>query len=921
MEQKRLHAHAAPAETAQPAAVYSSSGASAARTTGDHVTDMGSTAAYHAPSYASRAHLHLHLHHQALPPAAAARVSPPMQEMQEQHSTLASTPLAATFGRLSPPALHSALPPLASSPPPKRALSDPVAAASDVAGAKAPSAIAIQSLLNSPLEDTFAGAAEDADSRSSAGNGSDSAAIHQHIAKENARFHQNSSTSGRMTIPSHIAPSVPTAHHHNSSPNSRSSYHSAGYSVWHGRAETVNLDFATAQQSLSSTDDAAGLGLSMANDSQRLHASSAYLPNAPLPSIPASFTFAANAAAAAADAIASMPPPPPPVRSDGYQYRYYKPNNKRDSKPISVLVQVSDGSREGSVDGDGALAASPPGNRAQLPSEIAQLGSDSPNTIEDDEVLADDAIVKFPLGRKGTNESLDNVLEYYRTHSSDALDNKSTSSIELVLPTSDEANTASKADLNAVAAARVDSLFDAGFQSPQSLAGTHVAAPVAADSASSVQNRQRYDDAWPETHYPPLGRSGQPSADSSLLGTHPHTREQTPVADYSVRPSSHSSSPPPPPSPPSRAAAVEIHDNEQLLSARHWHIDVGDSYIADMDMYGPHAAPNPWQQRQAPPQLIYHHGNSVYDSLEQLAEPEALELPPTTTAAEMGRIERSADADGDDCVVQMEMIDGISELSDMLDMSTTHDSDYGYSSSNSSTDSFGEPIEHETGILAKSLGPRMQNIAALTDMSESVSRLANDFSRTALLAPSMVIHQLSTTPSFASPRSEAQQYGPQPLAVHSYLSRVASPPLGAATSDQLLSVALNSSQLDGAGRRLSELAGETSMPESYSSLAREIDGASAEALHSGRTNASTLTTSTNPDEHVVSTAAVVADIGSRVHIANGGAAAAVASTAMAALGTTSAALTATLATSDTTAQAVAATTTSTSTTAVAASVA
>ncbi|KAJ2477862.1 hypothetical protein IWW47_006163, partial [Coemansia sp. RSA 2052] len=308
-----------------------------------------------------------------------------------------------------------------------------------------------------------------------------------------------------------------------------------------------------------------------------------------------------------------------------------------------------------------------------------------------------------------------------------------------------------------------------------------------------------------------------------------------------------------------------------------------------MDMYGPHAAPNPWQQRQAPPQLIYHHGNSVYDSLEQLAEPEALELPPTTTAAEMSRIERSADADGDDCVVQMEMIDGISELSDMLDMSTTHDSDYGYSSSNSSTDSFGEPIEHETGILAKSLGPRMQNIAALTDMSESVSRLANDFSRTALLAPSMVIHQLSTTPSFASPRSEAQQYGPQPLAVHSYLSRVASPPLGAATSDHRLSVAVNSSQLDGAGRRLSELAGETSMPESYSSLAREIDGASAEALHSGRTNASTLTTSTNPDEHVVSTAAVVADIGSRAHIANGGAAAAaaaVASAAMAALGTT-----------------------------------
>ncbi|KAJ2451846.1 hypothetical protein GGI03_006828 [Coemansia sp. RSA 2337] len=270
-----------------------------------------------------------------------------------------------------------------------------------------------------------------------------------------------------------------------------------------------------------------------------------------------------------------------------------------------------------------------------------------------------------------------------------------------------------------------------------------------------------------------------------------------------------------------------------------------------MDMYSPHVAPNPWQQRHPPP--MYHHSD-IYDALEQLPEPETLELPPTT-AAETGL--RVADDDDDDGVVQMEMIDGISELSDMLDMSTTHDSDYGYSNSNSSTDSFGEPIEHETGILAKSLGPQVQNIAALTDMSESVSRLTDDFSRTAL-APTMVIHQLST------------QRGPQP-SMHSYFSRVAPPP--GTVNDQRLSV-LASIPPDGAvssaAQRLAELGGARDMlPDSYSSMAQEMDSGSAEALHSGRTNASTLTTSTSPEEHAPPITAVAADTGNEAHLVHG----------------------------------------------------
>ncbi|KAJ2703004.1 hypothetical protein H4218_000502 [Coemansia sp. IMI 209128] len=835
MEQKRIHAHVVAAETGLPAAAYSSSGTSVARAA-DHVTDMGSIPAYHA--YTSRAQQQ---HHQPLP-VAAARVSPPMQEMQEHNSTLADPTILAAFGRLSPPA-------------PYPALSGPIGA-----GAKAPSAIAIQSLLNSPLEDTFAGVAGDADRCSSADSGSDAAAIHEHIAKENARFRQHGSVSGQLPIPPHIAPSVPTAHHHNSSPNSRSSYHSAGYSVWHGRADTVNLDFATAHQSLSSTDDPAaaggGLGLSMANEIQRQHP--VHLPNAPLPTIPASYTYAANAAATAfaASAIASLPPP---NHSDDYQYRYYKPENKRDSKPISVLVQVSDGSREGSVNGvedDDAPAPSLPDGNDQLQLEVHEPSCPSlPEPIAEeteDEMLSGDAIVKTPLSRKGTNESLDNVLEYYRTHSSEVLD-KRASSTDLAPPASEaEAQQQLESSLDddalfalpshgmpqqANMANKPDSLFDAGFQSPLSLTGgSHMAVAAAATESTSsapVQKRQQYHyDGWPESHYSSPG-TARPPAESSVFGTRPHTREQTPEADSSVQASSYDS-------PPSQAV-VEMHDNEQLLSARHWHIDVGDSYMADMDMYGPHAAPNPWQQRPVPP--MYHHSD-VYEALDQLPEPEALELPPTTAAEAAHRV---VDDDGES-VVQMEMIDGISELSDMLDMSMAHDSDYGYSNSNSSTDSFGEPIEHETGILAKSLGPQMQNIAALTDMSESVSRLADGFSRTAL-APVMVIHQLST------------QHGPQ-TPMHSYFSRVAPPP-GTVNGQRLSVMASNPS--DGAAQRLAELGGGSHrdmLPDSYSSLAQEVGSVSADALHSGRTNASTLTTSTSPEEHAPITA-VAAVTGSR----------------------------------------------------------
>ncbi|KAJ2007840.1 hypothetical protein GGI04_001367 [Coemansia thaxteri] len=737
MEQKRLHAVAS--DSVHSPAAHSGN----APTRTDHVTGQPSMAAYPPP------------------PLATARVSPPMQEMQEHHSTF---PLASSSSPAVPPALLA-----------------PAEPAAPVGTNKTSSAITIQSLLNSPLAGEFTEAA-------GAGGGEmEAAAIHQHIAKENARFRQNSSALGHPSIPAHMTPSPPTAHHHGSSPNSRSSYHSAGYSAWHGRAETVNLDFATAQQSLSSMDGA-GLGLSITADSQHRQHAVVYYTDAPLPTIPASF---ARATLPPASAIESAPPRPLPLLSldhnEEYGFDYYKPTHRRDSKPISVLVQVSDNSPKGSVSCE--AASPPPDSPMHLSQEVAQHHNTevSLSAVDGDMGrVAEDVMVRVPLARKGTNESLDNVLEYYRTHP-DALDKRASAELGTLLSTSNGAG-------------RAHSPLRAGD-----------------NSRSQQQQQQRHTEQWPGSNYSSL-RTIPPPADSSVLGTHPHTREQTPLAD-SARASNCS--------PPSRLEEADMHGSELLLSVRHWSIDVGDSYLADVERYGPAAAPNPWQRQHQ------------YEILEQLPEPEDFELPPTSAAVRRGsspwvaREGGSGDGgvvDDDDCVVQMELIDGISELSDMLDVSTTHDdSDYGYSNSNSSTDSFGEPIEHESGILAKTLAspplPHDDDTAAAAVLTETFSRVA--------LAPVMVIHQLST-PAYISPDT---QHGPQTL-LHSYSNRVAP-----VTVDQRLAL------------RFSHPPATTTT--TAAAAAADVVVAT-ETLHSGHTNASTLTAPTSPDEHL-SVAAAVTD--------------------------------------------------------------
>ncbi|KAJ2372672.1 hypothetical protein GGI05_007596, partial [Coemansia sp. RSA 2603] len=135
----------------------------------------------------------------------------------------------------------------------------------------------------------------------------------------------------------------------------------------------------------------------------------------------------------------------------------------------------------------------------------------------------------------------------------------------------------------------------------------------------------------------------------------------------------------------------------------------------------------------------------IYSTLGQLPEPDDLMLPPTTvqTLQPGQKYSHIADlnVDDDPNVLQMESIDDFGELSDILDFSNLHNdlSDYeDYSTTNSSIDSFGEQIEHTTGILSKPLG-----------QSTASNSLVENGSTSRLNAAPMVIHQLST-PVFGS---------------------------------------------------------------------------------------------------------------------------------------------------------------------------
>ncbi|KAJ1772042.1 hypothetical protein LPJ74_001777 [Coemansia sp. RSA 1843] len=837
--------------------------------------------------------------------------------------------------------------------------------ASDAGAAMVPasSAITIQSLLNSPLEEQ-ASSAGTGRGRRSIDATSELSTISEHIAKENARFRQNSNASSHLPtiLPRVQQPPTPTAAPQDSGPDSRSSYHSAGYSLWNGYAETVNQDFATAQQSFSSMEGP-GLGVSMppvdsgsgvsaeygtsASNSARNAATIAadaattagsvsrgaplgpasYPHPVPVPAIPASLVASM---AAAGSVLASIPGVSADAVLDGanatgiseaqdglenrrpsesqphgereFGFAFYNNFERRLKKPVSIMVQVGDDSQIGSDEGSESEKASlsnfsqarESDNGAAVPVEPKQdgitssarsTGRGSPSLSEgSDDVGSMASFGDNPFastqqpGRKATMESLDNVLEYYRTHPGtdsppagvevSSADTMSSLELPCVQPFPALASNADKAISPPVPSrnpfeslkgsqhrpqlgssrapardaqaspvyqrtsfsspvvkphSRREDMADSELQPPsqtdKSATSNAVAENRTAEDSASAGDRAQKDLDLDERQPLISDKAASPGVhvsaastaaplDSSVRGSNLHSREATPI-EMSAEGSARNGTP-------DRASDSGMQGNEHLFSARRWHIDVP---VTD-------PAPKAWLPHHPPPR--YH---DIYDQLEDSSDLEELVLPPTSAALDPSRkapkgprsmagydrgmfsmgksvLERLEDSD-EDCVVQMESIDGISELSDILDIATTHDSDFGYTNSNNSTDSFGEPIEHEAGILSKSLlvpnqSQLRQRSAVRRVAGEDMVDLGSGFARINL-AP-MTIHQLNSS-AFAPPVPPAAPQGV-------------------------------SQNRPGNTHTASNVHGYSNFDR------RDVDQELRDTLHSGRTNTSTLTTST-----------------------------------------------------------------------------
>ncbi|KAJ2682592.1 hypothetical protein GGH99_004679, partial [Coemansia sp. RSA 1285] len=875
--------------------------------------------------------------------------------------------------------------------------------------ASASSAITIQSLLNSPLEDP-ASSVGTARGRRSVDAASEPSTISEHIAKENARFRQNSNASSHLPalLPRAQQPPTPTAARQDSGPNSQSSYHSAGYSLWNGYAETVNQDFATAQQSLSSmegprlgvnvppVDSSSSIGpdrgTSASNSATNAAAAAAaatsnsgasrgaplgsapYLHHhphpIPVPAIPASLV-ASMAAVGTIPALAPQtlagatgndtnsgfsdtkddlehhrPSESLPRGEREFGFEYYKNSERILRKPVSIMVQVGDDSQMGSDEESGSDRASASSfsqvndgddvNAAatEAPKQDANVlstrstgkhsmrlseGSDAAGSVSS---FADNPFGSSQIpGRKATMESLDNVLEYYRSHAG-----AESPLAEVVGPSSEETPSSGPPLVQPFPTLDSDpgrsmapsmpsrnpfeSLKDAQYRPQLGSSRTPVRDPQTSPlyqrtsfSSPTVEPHSRRKDPANLVSQPPLEHPGndlptttaadrdteasdddsrrrnmlpdgrhdvvldispvaveqeqeqkalehtdiQPASrkevdgsntyvpkplteappDSSIHGSNVHSREPTPIE---VQTSDSVSSV----TPDEESSNFDTQANEHLFSTRRWQVDDPTADVASKD----------WLPSQPPPR--YH---DIYDHLEDPSDLEDLVLPPTSVTLNPTRrtpkgprsmagleqklfnagksVMESLDDSDEDCIVQMESIDGISELSDILDIATTQESDYGYTNSNNSTDSFGEPIEQESGILSKSLavsnqGQIRQRSAARRALGEDMVDLGSGFARISL-AP-MTIHQLNSS-AFAPPV----------------------PPESSQLFSQQQQQRLGNSRLASIHPRYSNFSG------------RDQDQAQREALHSGRTNTSTLTTSTAlGDSPVPDTAAVAA---------------------------------------------------------------
>ncbi|KAJ2848224.1 hypothetical protein IWW36_003428 [Coemansia brasiliensis] len=669
-----------------------------------HVTEAGSTGAYQGGDmvwYNADAAA------AAGPQAYAARVSygysaaamAPMQEMQEHHPSSSMPPMAASEPASTAPMHTGAL---------------------QAETSMAASQIAIQSLLNSPEDQIEKHRFPGSEQNSQAGPGSDgggsgSSAIRQHIAKENARFRRQSGASGHAPLqpPAPQQPPLPMEEqklqrawmppasmvNNDSSPNSVSSYHSAGYSMWHGRADTI-MDYATAKQSFSSTDETPGTAQ---------HRNSSYFTDAPVPGIPATFSvasprpntveateamraFEATMSSSPEDAVHLASSSDIPANSLGFGY-FKQPI----PKPASVLVQVGDNSLSSIDDNsESQMANIPLVSHAPKASSAIEASSDRPSEHVPENPFASDK-----PSRKATNESLDNVLEYYRTNSdmpAEVVESKPDDQLSpFDLPSHPNHRKAHGSSLVSLQRLQTSPLYQrTSLSSP-------VNKPQSGQRAADVaQWSKRQDDSDADV---------ESSSDDSFLPNH------SPIAfDFARR------------------------------------VQPADSSVLGTQLRSQMKQTQAMQQKSRLAAPL----RDVYSMLDDLSEPEDLELPPASTAispqnppsnGQDQRMYPEIPTSEDGSMLQMESIDGFEGLSDIIDMDTVQDSEYGYSNSNDSTDSFGEPIEHEAGLLSKdllnSMPPMRKDELRNSRIDGSMTQLADEFSR-AGISP-MDIHQTDST--------------------------------------------------------------------------------------------------------------------------------------------------------------------------------
>ncbi|PIA17413.1 hypothetical protein COEREDRAFT_86046 [Coemansia reversa NRRL 1564] len=582
-----------------------------------------------------------------------------------------------------------------------------------------PSALAIQSLLNTAQDDEAFEPTHFFGSDDGSGSSGGAAAIHQHIAKENARFRRQSGASGKAPMPAHSPRPQALRQAHappgnpDSSPNSHSSYHSTGYSTWLGHADTV-MDYATAKQSFSSTDDPVP-------ESSHLRPS-AYHTDAPVPALPAPYA-ASSAAGAIRDFEATMPavtvseairdhksimqpldhslhPSPTSLAQvPSTSLTYYDSKNPI-SKPVSVLVQVGDNSQESSVNGVDAAPATVPGEAEASRTESPHAEPSEPEPLM---LSADLRDAQNVVGRKATMESIDNVLEYYHTLS--APDDSSSHSQEA----------------SPVGRSARPRLFDLPQHSHN-----------LTNRGSSLVSLHRQQTT------PPYQRTSLSSpVDKAASRRNPVDTTlwpEMPSADSSPRCSSQESQL-------ASAAAVNVFGWKKAADRPLAFTTLPPLQPRD-DMLP--ADSGAWGLSQGPMQYA-----DIYSRLERLSEPDDLQLPPSSAVPDLSPVDvditatqqqgSNLAANDDDGMLQMESLDGVSVLSDIIDQGLARGSDCAYSNSNDSTDSFGEPIEGESGMLSKSLldaVKRSRSAIPHASIPPSVSQLADTVARATIAQPS-----------------------------------------------------------------------------------------------------------------------------------------------------------------------------------------